>query len=273
MGSLVFKLDKRRKSDAFVNLDIAFPHMRCTEKSEIIKKCYINLLENAFEFLKNLNATKESIQQHAVLINGHIIEKLKKEGTPIILMTAHFGNWEVSPLIYAMRYGNSTVIGRESGNPTIDRIIKQSRERFGIKLINKKGAMRHIVRDLKNGVAVGVLVDQNTADNEGELIDFFAHKARHTPVASVIAKKYGAAIVPAFTFKNNNRYEVTFFEPITADASLDYDTDIHRLTQAQADITEKAIRQAPHEYFWFHRRWKNRYEERYKKGSNCLNAT
>jgi len=271
LGELLFRVDKRRKNDALVNLTIAYPDSSCEWKLEVVRKCYKNMLFYAFEFAKNSRLTKEEvIEKFRVEDRDGVIDRLQNAGKNIIFITGHFGNWEVGALAYGARYGNMVVVGRESGKASIDEVIKSSRERFGLKLISKHNALKKIVEEMKKGVAVAIVVDQNTADNEGILIDFFDHKARHTPVASILAKRFGAVIVPVFTYKEGSGYVTKVLSPISHKDILGVKEDIKRLTQAQADALKEAILKAPDEYFWFHRRWKNRYEKLYTEKSPCL---
>jgi len=271
IGRVLFRLDRRRKNDALVNLSIAFPDSECGWRLEIVRKCYQNMLFYAFEFAKNSRLTKEeALEKFSVEDSEGYIDRFRAEGKSVIFVTGHFGNWEAGPLAYAVRYGDMIVVGRESGKASIDEVIKEGRERFGLKLVGKHNALKKIVTEMKKGSAVAIVVDQNTADDEGELVDFFGLKARHTPVASILAKRFGAVIVPVFTYRTDKGYVTKISEPLMPDITLSLEEDIKRLTQAQADATKEAILKAPSEYFWFHRRWKNRYERLYSTNSPCL---
>lgn len=269
LGSVFYLLAKRRKNDALVNLDIAFPKKSCDEKVDIAKQCSKNFAYVALEFIKNLKSPKDELVSRVVFSNEEIIKEALKTKRPIVFMTAHFGNWELGSLICALFPKSLVAIGRESGNEAFDRVIKQSRERFNVTLVSKHGAMKHILKEIKRGGSVGVLVDQNTSEDEGDIVKFFGYEARHTPVLSILAKRFDALIIPAFTYRDGKKYVVDVHTPLEADKTLSYDEDIKRLTQAQADVTEKAIKKSPSEYFWFHRRWKNRYEHLYQQSAKC----
>jgi KDO2-lipid IV(A) lauroyltransferase len=268
-GSVFYMVAKRRRNDALVNLDIAFPEKSCEEKVDIAKECSKNFAYVALEFIKNLKTPKEELIERVVFNNENIIHEALKAKKPIVFMTAHFGNWELGSLICALFPKSLVAIGRESGNAALDRLMKQSRERFNVTLVSKHGAMKHIIKEIKQGGSVGVLVDQNTSEDEGVLIDFFGYEARHTPVLSILAKRFNALIIPAFAYRDGSRYMVDVHTPLEADKTLSYEEDIKRLTQAQADVTKNAIKKSPSEYFWFHRRWKNRYEHLYQQDAKC----
>ena len=132
-------------------------------------------------------------------------------------------------------------------------------------MLEKSGAIRGLLKALKNGENVGLLVDQNTSAKEGILINFFGKQARHTPSAALIARKTGTPIIPAYITTNDYiNYDITFYEPILTQKTENNEEDIRESVQKQANITQKIIEAKPDEWFWLHRRWKNRYEELYK---------
>lgn len=269
LGLIFYRVAKRRRNDLLVNLDIAFPSKSCKEKVELGVACSKHFAYIALEFIKNLDMKRDEMESLVRIKNEHIIDDALKKNRPIILITAHFGNWEIGSLVSSLRVKSLTAIGRESGNVALDRLIKKSRERFNVKLISKHGALKHMIKEIRCGGAIGILVDQNTSDDEGILVDFFGHKARHTPVASLLAKRFDAIIIPAFSYRDKENYIIDVHPPLEANSTLGYQEDIDRLTQAQADATKRAILKSPSEYFWFHRRWKNQYEELYHKPSPC----
>jgi len=158
----------------------------------------------------------------------------------------------------------SSVVGRKFGSPLLDELLKEHRERMGIKMIDKMNSAKELVKTVSSGRVLGLVVDQNTAENEGLLVNFFGKEARHTPAASNLSVKYGCAIVPVFVksvdFYN---FELTIYEPFIPVSGADKESEIQRATRFQAGITERVIREKPDEWFWFHRRWKNRYEHIY----------
>jgi len=128
----------------------------------------------------------------------------------------------------------------------------------------KVGADATLESVLKNNRMLGLLVDQNTSENEGILVDFFGKPVRHTPSAAILARRFDALIIPAFiTTEDHHHYEITFYEPIITKKSEDKERDIFESVQEQARITEEIIRKKPEEWFWLHKRWKNKFEEYY----------
>lgn len=265
IARLLYRIDKRRKKIAYINLDFAYgDSLSQEEKTAIVKGCYENLTLNLLEFIRNLEMDKETFTEKITYKNLEIVEKAMAEKRRIIFITAHYGFWEFAPPAIAMLCP-VTGVGRPLGMKALDDILRASREKFGVRLLDRKGAMKGLMKSLKEDRNIGILVDQNTASNEGVLIDFFGKKARHIPTAAVLARKFDALIIPAFIDSDDKEhFTFTFYEPIITAKTEDAEKDILESVQKQADITEQVIRQNPKEWFWFHRRWKNQYEEIYQ---------
>lgn len=266
LAFLIYSVDKKHRKIAKVNLDLAYEdRISEEEKINITKKCYKNLIYTLADFIKNQGASKEEVLEKVSFENSEIIESAIEENKRIIIVTAHYGNWELLSLSIAAKFTPLAVVGRDLDSDVMNKILTKNREQFDIELLSKSGAMKGMVKSLKSNRPVGLLVDQNTKESEGILIDFFGKKARHTPSVAVLAKKFDAVIIPAFIQNNNHEnFVVKFFEPISIDNSDDKEEDIRKCVQAQADITQKIIEDKPEEWFWLHQRWKNQYESMYK---------
>lgn len=266
LSFVIFKIDKKHRKVAKVNLDLAFESKYTEdEKMALIRKYYKNILFILADFVKNQGATKEEILKKVTFENEEILTKYLKQNKRIITMTAHYGNWELLSLAVAAKFTPLSIVGRDLDSSVMNKILMKNREQFDIEILSKSGAMKGLIKALKNNRPVGLLVDQNTKSNEGELVDFFSKKARHTPSAAILAKKFDAVIIPAFitTHDNYETYVIKFYEPILYDENDD-ENSLLKCIQAQADVTQKAIEEKPDEWFWLHKRWKNQYEYLYK---------
>ena len=115
-----------------------------------------------------------------------------------------------------------------------------------------------------------IVTDQNTANQEGDLVNVFGKKVRHTPIASLLARKFDAKIIHfiAYYSKDYKKILIKILPPIEFQKTQNAQEDIHNLTQIQSDILEQIIKENPKEWLWFHKKFKNQYEEIYKGHSN-----
>lgn len=269
LARLYFKLSKKRRENLLTNLNLAFEEsLSKDEKLKIAKRCYENFaLFLGLGFLQNQNASKKSVLAKTSFKNEKFFTDALASGRGVIVATAHLGQWELFSLAMAARYGGIAIVGRSVDSKAINAILQRHRSQFNIELIEKSGAAKGILKALKAGKTVGILVDQNTAKDEGVEVSFFGKRALHTPAASVLALKTGALIVPAFIRNlKNGTSEIEFNQPIDLEllaTQLGKDKAILSATQAQASSCEAAVRKAVDEYFWFHKRFKHFYEKEY----------
>ena len=260
------KLKKKRFHVVMTNLNLAFGETKSKEeKLEIAKKCYYNFAKYlGINFILNQNTTKQKILKQVVFKNEHFLLDAIKSGRPIIVTTAHFGQWEIFPLAVAAHFGPSSVLGRKLDSSVMDKILRANRAQFDVELIDKNGGAKDILKALKARRIVGILVDQNTAPKEGIKVQFFGKDVLHTPAASVLAQKTNALIINAFIYqKGENLNEICFEQPIDI-STFDKEDAVQKATQMQCSACEEMVRARPEEYFWFHQRFKRFYENEYK---------
>ena len=260
------KLKKKRFHIVMTNLNLAFGETKTKEeKLEIAKKCYYNFAKYlGINFILNQNTTKQKILEQVVFKNEHFLLDAMKSGRPIIVTTAHFGQWEIFPLAVAAHFGPSSVLGRRLDSSVMDKILRANRAQFDVELIDKDGGAKDILKALKARRIVGILVDQNTAPKDGIKVQFFGKDVLHTPAASVLAQKTNALIINAFIYqKGENLNEICFKQPIDI-STFDKEDAVQKATQMQCSACEEMVRARPEEYFWFHQRFKRFYENEYK---------
>ena len=260
------KLKKKRFHVVMTNLNLAFGETKSKEeKLEIAKKCYYNFAKYlGINFILNQNTTKQKILEQVVFKNEHFLLDAMKSGRPIIVTTAHFGQWEIFPLAVAAHFGPSSVLGRKLDSSVMDKILRANRAQFDVELIDKDGGAKDILKALKARRIVGILVDQNTAPKDGIKVQFFGKDVLHTPAASVLAQKTNALIINAFIYqKGENLNEICFEQPIDI-STFDKEDAVQKVTQMQCSACEEMVKARPEEYFWFHQRFKRFYENEYK---------
>jgi KDO2-lipid IV(A) lauroyltransferase len=176
------------------------------------------------------------------------------KGRGVLVATAHLGNWELSAFSHAWMTAPMHIVVRPLDDPRIDALVERYRALSGNRIIEKKDAARGILKALKSGDAVGILIDQNTTLDQGVFIDFFGRKACAGTAFAKLAHHSGAAVVPGFALwsAEEQRYILRFYPetPMTGDVQQD--------TQRIHAQLESVIRQYPDQWLWIHRRWKTR---------------
>ena len=256
LAKCFYKFDKKHTNIMRINLKMC----KFENIEEIILQTYRNFAHFGVEFLRNQNSTKEQILSKVEFKNAQILDKFKDR--PIIITTAHYGNWELFSLAMAAKFGPVSIVGRNLDSPVMDRILSKNRSRFDIEVIPKSGGARAIMKALQNRRLLGILVDQNVDIRDGVECEFFSNRISHTHAASIFAAKLNAIIIPAFIKRVGDKNEISFYDPIDIN-QLNGDK-IKQATQAQSSATQDMIKSKPDEYFWMHKKFKQFYPEIYK---------
>lgn len=259
---LVWALDVRHRKIARINLRIAFPGMEDRQAARIVRLCYRRMGTSAAEFVHIPKMDRAYIERH-VRFEGieHLRRSERESGVGVLAMTAHFGNWEISSHAVATVFSPAAFIVRPLSDPTWDRIVTERREWSGNRVIRKADSAKEVMREIRRGTMVGILIDQNVHRNKGILVDFFTKKAYTTDGIARMALALRSNIHPAFIFRDPERkfhHTLRFGPAIPMDPAAPKEEEIARLTRRCNEELEKAIREDPAQWFWLHRRWKTR---------------
>jgi Kdo2-lipid IVA lauroyltransferase/acyltransferase len=245
------RLIPRFRRIAYRNLQIAMPGR---EASDITDGLFHSIARMMVAFSRFADIDKTNIHEW-IRYEGfeHYVEA-KRRGRGVLFATAHMGGWELSSFAHALLAEPMHIVVRPLDNPLIDAEVTKRRSASGNTVIAKKDAARAIFRALQKNEAVGVLVDQNVAPEEGVFVNFFNTPACAGSAFVRIAQHSGAAVIPGFALwsEAEKRYVLRFY-PL-----LEFTGDIQADTQLLHSCLEQVIRQYPDQWFWIHRRWKTR---------------
>ncbi|MCX2683199.1 lipid A biosynthesis lauroyl acyltransferase [Campylobacter sp. MIT 21-1685] len=258
---LVFHLNTKHRKIIDVNLQLCFPQKDESERRQIALKIYENFARFGLDFLRNQNATKEQILEKVCIENEEILQHALRLKKNIVFITAHYGNWELCPLVYAAKFGAISVVERPLDSKIMNTILRRNRTQFDIELIDKKQGVRPMLRALNQNRTLGLLTDQEGGENESMELEFFGRKVRYLIGGSILAKKTKAVLIPAFIYQNEQgTYTIKIFEAMD---SAEHSKE--ELTLYQAQCCEQMIRFKPDEYFFFHKRFKAFHLDLYQK--------
>lgn len=197
--------------------------------------------------------------KYAELKNIEPVLKLAMEGKPAILVTGHFGNFELLGQLMACFVGRFTSVVRGMDNPLINDYLTRTRSHTGLQLIFKKGAVEAAEEVLKENRFLGMLPDQN-AGRKGVFVDFFGRKASTVRTVALLACEYEVPVVVGYCRRIGNRFrhELGVERIIWPEDWRDQPDPIHWITQQYASAIESYVRRWPDQYLWTHRRWKTR---------------
>lgn len=264
LAFLVFKFYKRYYKISLANLNLVYGDKKSQEEKEsIILNSYKTLGYNMYELLENQRLCKEKICQKMTIINPEIIPNALKNGRKIIFITAHYGGWELTLPAMALYYDiNVAVVNKKMQNPYIQRVYEKGRRKNNITPIYKHSAAKEILKCLRDGDQVAVVIDQYSDD--GCKVEFLGIEEVATNGVARLANKTNALIIPVLTTKNEFRkYEITVYEPIDPSKIEDEDK-ICTMTKLQNDIISAQIFKDPDPWLWQHKRFRTNHSDIYR---------
>ncbi|MBC8313071.1 MAG: lysophospholipid acyltransferase family protein [Candidatus Cloacimonetes bacterium] len=262
LALLNFYFLKIRKEIVIKQLKIAFPEKSKNEIKQIAKNTFINFSKNAIEFCK-FSSKKLSKKEKYVTISGfENIDSALSKGKGLILVMGHFGNWEFASQIIGLKTKKLYAVAQTQRNPFFNKFVNKIRTQNKIHLIPKKHAFRGIVKALRQNNIVGMLGDQN-AGKRGIFVNFFGRPASTYSGIAKTALKLGCPIVFATCLrKSNGKMQAQIGKPIFLKQTKNLDLDVKKYTQELTSLLENEIRKFPSQWFWLHRRWKTKNDEK-----------
>ncbi len=258
LGRLVFWMDRRHQKVAMDNLRLAFGAEKSDQElRSIAQRSYQHLGLSLAELARVMVSPPQRVMEW-VRIEGldHFIDAHKK-GRGVLYLTAHLGNWELMALTQSLQGYSISVVARPVDNPLLESLLSRLRSRWGNRVLRKGGALREVLKLLKRGETVGFLLDQNVAIDQGVFVNFFGRPACTHKTLALLALKTGAAVLPAFIFREEgNGHRIVVEPPVSLEETGDIETDLVVNTQKFTSLIESYIRKHPDQWLWVHRRWK-----------------
>ena len=185
------------------------------------------------------------------------LEWARKEGRGALLVSGHFGNWELlGAWIRALGYPVDFVV-KPVRNPLVDRLYNDCRARMDVGIIYTQVATKGILRSLQAKRFVAILADQYSGA-EGIAVEFFGRPASTPRGPAVLALKFGCPLMSGVLERlEGGRYRAHVDGPIEYSPTGDQDADVRAITQELARRLEVQIRRAPSQWLWTHRRWRD----------------
>jgi len=259
MGQIVFLVDKKHRRIALSNLTHAFGQEKTPYEIRLLaKRAFQNLTQILFEIGWSLRLDRKDFHKYFSIKGLSHLRAAYGKGKGVLVLTAHLGNWEFLTIIAAMMgYPCSIVVRPLDFSPLNDFFVKL-RTRFDGKLIPAAWSIGKILRSLKRGELVGILLDQNVDWYEGVFVDFFGRMACTSKGLALLALKTEVPVVPLFLVRDRSGFRAEAGQEVPLIKTGDMIKDVEANTEQYNRIIESFIRRFPDQWFWVHQRWKTR---------------
>ncbi len=258
LGSVMYHVLPKRRKIALDNLRRALGSEYTEEQlEEITRQVFTNIGQTLIEFSRFKQLGRDGVRRVVTGPGEEHIARAFAEGKGGILLTGHFGNWEIlGAWVAAMGYPMDFLVGRQH-NAKVDKLLLGFRSEMKVGLIPLATAARSVFKTLKANRITGIVADQHAPGGGSIVIDFFGRPAAWAKGPALFSIRSGAPLLPYLLRRERfDKHVLMPGEPIYPPNTGDEEKDIETMLVAYARFLEQGIRAYPDQWMWTHRRWK-----------------
>lgn len=257
---LVYMAHRRLRQVGIRNLDLAFPTKTRKEKRRILRGVFISLGRQMAEFTLFPRYTRQNVSRTVIYDGFQNFADAHGRGKGVLFLTAHLGGWEISSFAHSLYGHPMNIVVRPLDNPLLNRLVERYRTLHGNRTFSKQDYARGLIKALRNGETIGILMDTNMTPPQGAFVDFFGLPACTATGIARVALHTDAAVVPAFCLwdKAIRKYKICFEPAMKLVRSGDDEMDALANTAIFTKEIERFVTKYPDQWLWVHRRWKTR---------------
>ncbi len=246
-----------RKQVTLGNLKLAFPEYPLKKIRKIAFESHRSFAITLIEILYIPNMTCDQVESLIICRNNDFIIEKYRENRGIILLSAHFGNWEAMAvsLSLQLKISFSTVI-KAQRNMLVSDWLNKMRSKWGNKIVPLGISVREVYKALKDKNIVAMVADQR-GPQDGIRVNFFGRKAAIYAGPAALALKTKSPLLFAVAVRQPDYTYITSFEEVKMNNLPDDEEEkIVEISQRHTILLEQAIKRNPEQWLWMHKRWK-----------------
>lgn len=261
LGQLAYPFAAQTRARTLRHLTLAYGKEKSTaEIRTLSRRTFEYLGKNAGEMLRATASlrTLDDLDKFLVVHGYENFERARAKGKGVIFLTCHMGAFDLQVTVMALRGLNPNIIGTPLKDPRLNDLLWDYRNKHGAIAIARGRETFRMIKVLKSGGSVALLIDQDTRV-KSRFVNFFGTPAA-TPVgATVMGLKTGAAIVPTYIYLGSDwKQHMHILPEIQLNVSGNDEADMVYNTQILTNFIEQQVRSHPEQWVWMHERWKTR---------------
>jgi KDO2-lipid IV(A) lauroyltransferase len=256
LGTLARQILRSRDRLAMRNLAATFPEKSIAQCRAIIDECWRHFGREALAAIRMQHVPIEEIPSYCRFVNEHLVRDAIAEGRGLILISAHYGAWEIAGLAIVALVKNVHTVTRPLDNEYLERDLALIRARTGVQVVDRKRAARSLLKALSHREVVVLLPDQAVQAREGILVPFLGRPAWTTDAPAKLALRLQTPIVFGFCIADEAGHRLEFEEAISIEQLDDDEKNAAALTTRINDVISRRIEARPEIWLWMHDRWK-----------------
>jgi KDO2-lipid IV(A) lauroyltransferase len=252
-GRLAWLVAGSRRAVVLRNLELCFPDLDAANRNALAKR-HFEALGMAIIEMGDARFRGEAFHRRiGRLVGKEHIEAARRDGSGIILLSAHFTTIEIMGTLLRFEIGAFDAVYRMNRSDFMTELLRSGREKSAESTIEKRD-IKAMVRGLKNGRIVWYAPDQSYDRKGSEVVPFFGVPSMHTTATSTLARLGNVKVVPFFPRRERDgSYTFEIFPAFDDFPGDDPVAD----TRRYVELMERHIRTCPEQYFWIHRKFKN----------------
>ncbi len=260
LGSLAYHLAGKTRRLTINHLSIAFPEKSDQQIRKLAKRTFKMLGKNAGDILRSSRSVKtlSDLEKFLVTTGLENFETALAKGKGVIFLTCHLGGFDLQVTNMAIRGYQPNIIGTPLKNKKLNELLWNYRNAFGAIATERGRETFRMIKVLKSGGMVALLIDQDTKV-KSVFVDFFGKKASTPAGATILALKTGAAVIPTYVYLGEDGLQhMQILPEIPMHITGNEDDDVVHNTQVLTKFIEDKIREHPDQWVWMHERWRTR---------------
>lgn len=260
LGSIAYYIAAETRVLTLRHLSMAFPDKSKSEIAALAKDNFKMLGRNAGDVLRSTKTVKSLQDVERIMITYGLenYEKADAKGKGVVFIACHMGAFDLQVTSMAMRGFRPNIVGTPLKDKRLNDLLWKHRNAHGAIAIERGKETFRMIKVLKSGGSVALLIDQDTKV-KNVFVNFFGMPAA-TPVGgTVLAMKTGAAVVPTYIYMGkDNIHQMYILPEIPMKITGDEEKDLVYNTQLMTNFIEEQIRNHPEQWVWMHERWKTK---------------
>jgi KDO2-lipid IV(A) lauroyltransferase len=224
----------------------------------ITLKVFMNQGDILVDAIQYAYMSDEEIRAKIVVEGKENLDEALSSNRGLTMFTGHISNWEVLSHFSRLLQVEFCVMADVRKDARLESVIDGIRARSGATILPPKGKALMLIRELKKGRTIGMIIDQRGRPRDGLLCDFFGLPAVTNPAPAFIALKGKALVLGAYIVKIKGVYHIRIEKAVDA---LDYgegDEAVQRLSDYMQSFVASVVQRYPDQWFWLHSRWVRR---------------
>jgi KDO2-lipid IV(A) lauroyltransferase len=260
LGTVFYLLDVPHRKIVRRNLQFAYPDWPRERVNIFSKRIFQNVAITILEIFQMAYFSCDQIMAKVRISGEEHIQRALELNKGLILISAHLGNWEAGFQFFSCFFQMPiTGVAKKIRFKPLHRWLNRLRIRFGIKIVDKKGALPDMRLALRRGEVIGLLIDQSKR-SESVDVNFFGKTVTATPAAALLALRCKSPVIHGFCVREaDGQLSLRLDPPLNLQRTGDLRADLIANTQMMTDVVERAIREHPAQWLWLHKRWKKHY--------------